>query len=303
MGLTAEQVIERAYEEILEAGGTARPAWDVQVGAITDSATTLNLAGRQTYVPPDGLVEWWDSTMEAADVYSTASSVVTLQTRGYLGTTAAAHSAGTKVVLDNPYPRYILLNGLKAVVDQLRGYGLYNEAYTTTLTYNTTAPVELPAGAVDVIDVLVQNGTNWFPLAKGTSYRIFYRYGMTASSPPAIQFLSGGIQGAAMKVRYKKEFTTSTFALTTDLETTVGVPSTLVPHLASGLAGHILLGRDVPMLESEYMKPDPQNPAQAGTKMNVGRALWTNFISGPVAAERVRNLETNPVVLTFDRVF
>lgn len=302
MGLTVENVIERAYEEILEAGGTARPAWDVLEGAIDASTLTIVLEGRQTYVPPDGLLEFWDSSMEVVEVKSTSSSTVTGQTRGYLGTTAAIHSDGAKVVLDNPYPRYVLLNGLKAVIDQLRGYGLYQEAFTSSLTYNTTAPVELPTGAKDVIDILSQNGSNWLPLAKGTSYRVFYNF-TGVNTAPAIQFFGGGIQGAAMKVRYKKEFTTSTFALTTDLETTVGIPSTLAPHLPTGLAGHILMGRDVPMLEAEYIRPDPQNPTQIGTKMNVGRALWTSFISGPVQAERVRNLETNPTVITYDRVW
>ena len=295
MGLTVEQVIERAFEEILEAGGTARPAWDVQSGTITDSGTTLTLGGRQTYVPPDGLVEWWDSSMEVADVYSTSSSTVTLQTRGYLGTTAASHAAGTKVVLDNPYPRQVLLNGLKAVIGQLYGFGLYQIVNSAgTLTYSSVTPVALPTGAKDIAGgtIWVLDGTNYIPIRKGSGFRL-----ITAFSPSRIQF-HGPYTGRALYFDYKKDFDTSTFALTTDLETTVGLPSTLTPHLAQGLAGYILMGRDVPTLESEYIRPDPQNPSQVGTKMNVGRALWESFKAGPVRAERSRIIEEHPTVIT-----
>lgn len=300
MGLTVEQTIERAYEEILEAGGAARPAWDVLEGALDASTLTIVLEGRQSYVPPDGLLEFYDSSMEVVEVKSVSSTTVTGQTRGYLGTTAATHADGVKVVLDNPYPRQILLNGLKAVISQLRGYGLYFEAFTNSLTYPTNTPLELPAGAVDVLDVLVQSGSNWFPIPKGTGYRVFYKYAGTATSPPALQFFSGGSPGSALRIRYKKEFDTDPFALTTDLDVT-GVPETLQHHLAQGLAGHILMGRDVPQLEAEYIPPDPQAP-QLGSRMNVGRALWTSFVSGPVYAERVRQLEVNPTQITYERI-
>lgn len=78
MGLTVSQIIERAYEDILEAGGVARPAWDKLSTAITDAAaTTCTLAGRQSNVPPDGTLEFDDSSMEIADIYSVAAPLVT----------------------------------------------------------------------------------------------------------------------------------------------------------------------------------------------------------------------------------
>lgn len=299
MGLTVEQVIERAYDEILHAGGQARPAWDVLEGAINSSVTSMVLEGRQSHVPPDGLLEFWDSTMEIVEVKSVSSTTVTLQTRGYLGTTAGSHDDGTKVVIDNPYPRQVLLNGLKAVIGILHGYGLYTEAYSSALTYSAIAPVELPSGATDVVAVNYQSGTQWYPLTKGTHFRLLQNYGLTSSSPPAIHFYGGtASQGAAMKVIYRKEYTLPS-ALTDDFDT-LGVPSSLQHHLATGLAGHVLMGRDVPYLESEYVPPDPRDP-QVGSKLNVGRALWSSFIENGVLVERNRLLTQNPTIITHER--
>lgn len=297
MGLTVEQVIERAYEEILHAGGQARPAWDVLEGAINSSVTSMVLEGRQSNVPPDGLLEFWDSTMEIVEVKSVSSTTVTLQTRGYLGTTAGSHDDRTKVVIENPYPRQVLLNGLKAVVGILHGFGLYAEAYSSALTYSDVAPVELPSGATDVVAILYQSGSQWYPLKRGTDFRLFNNYGLTAASPPAIQFF-GTLGASALKVVYKKEYTLPS-ALSDDFDTLL-VPSALQHHLAKGLAGHILMGRDAPYLESEYVPPDPRDP-QLGSKMNVGNALWSAFIAHGVMPERNRLLTQNPTSIVYER--
>lgn len=296
MGLLVSDVLERAREEIFEAGGITRPAWDTQVGALTNSATALTVTGRETYIPPDGVVEWEDASMEVADVYTAVGTSVTLQTRGYLGSTAAAHSAGVKVIMDPPYPRYVLFNALKAVISQLRGFGLYGKAITTALTYSVTSPVSLPSGAFDVVEVYWQNGSNWFPLVKGTNFRVFQNFGPLLTSPPAIQFLGGGTPGAALRVVYKTDFGTPA-ALTDDLDTLL-VPSGLQHGLAQAVAGHVLMGRDVPHLESEHVQPDPQNPLPPGTRSSVGQMLWNNFIRTFVLTERVKQLEQTPPTIT-----
>ena len=284
-------VLERAREEIYEAGGVARPQWDKQSGSLSDSSTALTVAGRLDDIPPDSLLEWEDDSLEMADVYETVGAAVTHQTRGYLGTTAASHNANTRIWVDPPYSRYVLLNGLKAVIGQLRRYGLYVRTYTEALTLATSAPVELPTGAIDVISVLYQNGTQWFPLEKGSGYRVFYNY-TAVNSAPALQFFSG-ISGADLKVVYKTDFDTDPFAITTDLDT-VGVPTELQSSLSLGLAGWILQGRDVPLLESEHIQPDPQNPQQLGSRSAVGNQLWRAFEQG-IYTEKVKLHEQHPI--------
>lgn len=290
--MLVSQVLERAREEVYEAGGVARPAFDIQEGAITDTGDTLTLEGRQTYVPPDGLIEWEDASMEVAEVKSAAGVVVTLQTRGYLGSTPAAHTDGTKVNLDPPYPRYVLFNGLKAVLSQLRRFGLYAKAYTDTLNYSEVSPVALPTGAYDVVEVYVKNGVNWFPLSRGKHFHVLKNFGPTLTSPPSIQFFGAGYQGADLRIVYKTDFGTIT-TLTDDLDTAL-VPDGLQQGLALGLTGHILMGRDVAHLESEHIQPDPQNPIPPGTRSSVGRMLWDNFVTQFVLTERVRNMEETP---------
>lgn len=294
MGLLVSDVIERAYEEIFEAGGVARPAWDVQSGSLDSSSLALVLEGRAQNTPPDGIVEWWDSTMEIADVYTTSGANVTLQTRGYLGTTAGSHSDGVKVVLDNPYPRYVLLNGLKSVISQLYGFGLYAKTNSAgSLSLSTSTPVSLPSGARDVAGnrIWVTDGSNYFPLIRGQHYEVIHAF-----TPPKIQFFpTVPWTGRAMYFDYKKDFTLPT-ALTDDLDT-LGIPTSLQHHMALGLAGHVLAGRDVPMLENEHIRPDPQQPQQPGTKASIGRMLWGQFVSGPVQAERQKQLESNPTTI------
>lgn len=318
MGLTVNDVLERARDEALEAGGASRPAWDAQSGTINDSSLTLTLAGRQTYVPPDQLVEWDDSTMELADVYSTTGAVVTLRSRGYLETDAASHAAGTKVILNPPYPKIVLFNALSSVIGQLYGYGIYWKKLSTALTLSVTGPVSLPSGARDVLAVIHGfSGSSLISLRKGTEFEVIYNGGTTVDAPPQIQFLStnGVPAGAGLRVGYKADFslpqdvydadTSSPPAYSSVLDVdldTCGIPTHLQPHLPTAIAAHVLMGRDVPLLESEHVAPDPQNPQQPGTRSSVGRMLWTNFITGPVQAERNRLLEANPIQITYTRV-
>lgn len=293
MGLTVANIVERSYEEILEAGGTSRPAFDVQEGTITDTDVDLTVEGRQDFIPPDGLVEWWDDSMEVAEVKTAENTDITLQTRGYLGTTAAAHTDGTKVVLDNPYPRYILLNGLKAVIGQLYGFGIYVKTNSAGVLTISSTPTTLPTGSRGIVGNVIYefDGIEYHPLVKGKHWNLIHAF-----DPPKIQFNTWHA-GRTIYFDYKKDFDTSTFALSTDLDD-VGIPSTLQQHLALGLAGHILMGRDVPALENEHIRPDPQAPQQPGTKASIGELLWRRFIQGPVMAERTRVLEQHPTVTT-----
>lgn len=296
MGLTVAQVIERSREEIFQAGGVARPGWDVQEGLLAIDGLVLTVEGRHPNIPPNSILEWEDDSMEVAESKSVSGTAVTLQTRGYLGSSPAEHADGTKVLVNPPYHRYVLVNALKAVIGQLFGYGLYAVANSAgLLTYSSYEPVTLPTGAKDIVGstIWVFDGRNYHPLERGTDWRF-----IRALTPPKVQFL-GGWAGRAIYFDYKKDFDTSTFALATDLDT-AGIPATLQQHLATAVAGHVLMGRDVPSLEAEHIQPDPQAPQQPGIRANVGLRLWQTFLAGPVAAEHRRQLQENPTQIIFE---
>lgn len=293
MGLLVSEVLERSRDEIFEAGAADRPIWDTQSGSINDTSTTLTLTGRETYTPPDTVVEWDDNSMELADVYSTSGTTVTLQTRGYLESTAASHTAGTRLWLDHPYPKIVLFNALKAVIGSLYGLGIYYKNNSAgTLTLNTITPVSLPTGARDVVgDIWAYDGINYYPVSR-SQFDVIYAF-----TPPKVQFSASlPWNGRAIYFDYKKDFTLPT-ALTDDLDT-LGIPTTLQPHMAKGLAGYVLMGRDVPALETEYTRPDPQQPGQPGTRASIGRLLWGTFLEA-VSSERNRLLESHPTAITY----
>lgn len=296
--MLASEVIERCRSEYLQSGGTKTEKWDTIDASIDATQLTMSLAGRIT-VPNDSVLEFDDGTMELVLNKSTdATNDLTLQTRGYLESTAAIHASGAKVVLDRVWPTQLLLNALKSVVNSLRGYGLYAKGYTSSLTLSTISPVALPSGAVDVVSVYYQNGSNWFPLAKGNDFRIFTNF-TSATDPPSIQFFSG-FQGAAMRIAYKKEFTAPT-ALATDLDA-CDIPTTLQSHLPMGVAAYVLQGRDVPLLDNDKVRSALANAGiQPGTRGGVARNLLSNF-ERYVASERNKLIEGTGVQVVYGGV-
>ena len=293
MGLTVAQVIERARNEIFEAGAADRPVWDVQEGAINSSVLSLTLEGRQDHLPDDGTIEWDDDSMEIGDVKDVDDVTVTLQTRGYLETTAASHSDGVRVWFDHPYPKQVLFNALSAVIGQLKGFGLYAKTNSAgSLTLSTVTPVSLPSGTRGIVGnvIYAYDGINYIPLQKGRHWDVIFAF-----TPPKVQFYpTVPYMGRTLYFDYKKDFTAPT-ALSDDLDTLL-IPSSLQSHMAKGIAGYVLQGRDVPQLEGEYIKTEAQ-PQQPGTRASVGRILWESFVNA-VHNERNSLLETYPTTIT-----
>lgn len=295
MGLTAQDVLDRTRSEYLSSGGTKTEKWDVTDAAVDASQLTMSLAGRIT-VPADSVLEFDDGSMELVLNKSTDSNNdLTLQTRGYLESTAATHASGAKVVLDRVWPSQVLFNALQAVIGTLRGYGLYAVGYTSALTVNTLTPVALPAGATGVLSMYYQNGSNWFPLAEGSGYRMFPNF--TSATDTSVQFFSG-FQGAALRVAYKTDYTLPD-SLADDLDD-CDIPATLQPHLAMGVAAYVLQGRDVPLLDNDKVRSALANAGiQPGTRSGVARNLLNTFVGVHVLAERNRLVSANPVSIVY----
>jgi hypothetical protein len=287
--MLAREIIERTQSTYLWAGNNHPPAWDVQDGSLTNNALTMTVEGRLDRIPNEGTLEWDDDSMELALVKSVAATTVTFQERGYLETEAATHTDGTRVLIDNPYPKAIVFDALKTLIGMLYGFGLYRRNLDASRTLNNVSPVALDALDKDVASTIWwRSGSQWLKLRKGTHFEVIHEV-----SPIEIQFWGYGAQGSALRMTTKRDFTRPT-ALTDDLDN-LGLSTSLQEGLSMGVAGLILQGRDVPLVQADHIRRslEMQN-APVGTASNLGRMLWTTFVQQYVSAERMRLMESNP---------
>lgn len=117
----------------------------------TDSATTLNIASTQSL--SRGLVEIGEELLWVDDVDKVAVTMtVPPYGRGFRGTTAAAHSSGTRVISAPLFPRSLVKQAINesvsAVFPDLWAVGTTTLAYTAA---KTTYP--LPTGVKEILAV------------------------------------------------------------------------------------------------------------------------------------------------------
>lgn len=307
MGLTVGTVLEMARSQLLQPGGSNQETWDQQNGTLTSSSATMTLDGLAEYVAEGSIVEWDDSTMEAALVKSVAGAVVTFQERGFLDTTAAAHADNTRIIIDSVYLKKTLFDGLTAVISSLRGYGLYQRKFASGLTYVTSSFLTMPSDAIDTLNQMyVVNGSTYSVLTRSTNFEFLPHF-----SPPKVRFFGGGTVGAALTLPYKADFTlpqdafdadTSSPPLASVLDVDLddcGISPGLQRNLPLGIAAHVLSGRDIPSVDSEHVRRTQANAGiPVGTRVNLARTLRTQFESGPIQAEYVRLREANPIAVS-----
>ena len=286
MGLTVSDVIERTINEHLHSGGANIPQWTTLTNNL-DTTTKTFAVGTRISVPPDSVLEFLDPSMEMALNNITSGSTVEVHERGYLETTAASHLAGTRIVVNNPWPRIVLFNTLKGLISSLYAYGLYRRTLDTSRTLSTVAPVALNALDRDVATTIrYRSGTSWYRLHKGDDFEVIHE-----ASPIEIQFY-GGMQGATLRLVTKRDFTAPT-ALTDDLDT-LGIPTSLQQFMSLGLASMVLQGKEVPEVQAEHIRRSLANQDRpVGSRISVSNALWQAFMR-QVALERTRQMEANP---------
>lgn len=134
-------------------------------GNITTASTTLNLASVSNI--GKGLVEI-DEELLWIDSYDRISSTATIPPygRGYNGTTAASHTANTKVTIAPTFPRATVKKAINDTIDavfpKLFGVGTYTFPLQATKTL-----YQIPAEAETVLDVkwsTVGPSNEWLPV-------------------------------------------------------------------------------------------------------------------------------------------
>lgn len=280
--------INRVFNEFLYPAGVYRPAFDtLSANITTTTATSMTLTGLQSYVP-QAVLEFDDDSMET--VLTTAAesdTTIAINERGYGETTAATHIAGIKVFINPKFQRQTVFNAISSVVQSLYGMGLFYATSETDVTISTSTIHALPSGALDIIDVVIDETGDERVMKDGVEYVFFPHY-----SPPKVRFKTN--RGDTCDIFYAKDFVAPTL-LTDDLTTNCLVPASLANYIPMAVAGYLLIGKELPNFMVEDLKRKlAAEGAQPGAAVNTGFLLMDVFEKVYVARELRKLNKRNP---------
>jgi len=238
---TAGALINRVSQQLLSGTTEERNKLATTVtGSETSIVTTYDLAGLRA-----GTVFEIDS--ELMYVWTATTSTKTLLVeRGYLGTTAAAHTATALIIVNPRFPQGQMLSALNADIDDISSpvNGLYR-VVATTLTYNgADRQINLTdaTSVIDLIEVRLRYLASDNPilrmvrLDKNLSTADFASgYAITFDEPT---------QSGTVRVVYRAPFVR---AVTTasDIQTVCFVPESMEDILEMGLLLRMMAGREI----------------------------------------------------------
>lgn len=193
---------------------------DVLNGDIDDSATTLTYTGVLSGWGPGVIIEIGSELM-LVTAHEPSSNSVTI-TRGWLGTTAVAHSNGDAIYIGARADRGPILDLFNDCIEDMVGRDLY-AVDATEITYNPSfIGYNLPSTVLDVlrVDALKDDAAKyWEPVFD-------WLYVDNASTSDFANgkalMLRAALPPGSFRVVYAKAFTRLT-SESDDLETTVGM--------------------------------------------------------------------------------
>jgi hypothetical protein len=285
LAVLASELIDRTLSEWLQPSGDSKDQFDTLQTTIDETEVEIVLDGRAEFVPRDSILQ---IGTELILVKNSNGSVVEVADRGFGGTTPADHDAGELVWIDPTFSRVEILNGLRAIVAKMNGWGLYARAVDSTNAYTTRGVLNLPAGAREIHSIAVRRSTSeedYSTLSqRGTDWVEFKHF-----TPPKFKIRRPvAAEGQEMFVVCIKDFTMPA-AETDDLTEDCGLSEQIQEDLPMAVAGQVLKGREVPRVTldriREALSAAGLNP---GVTMNIGDAMIRSFRSDAVMAERQR---------------
>lgn len=216
-----------------------RETWMQQTGTLTTAATTLNVVDRPAGVQAGMIIEVDD---ELAFIWSATGNALTVN-RAYGGTTAAQHADGSIVKVEPRWTRQDIIDQCRA---EIRSWpkSLYQVSSLDLSFGAADTEADLSGVTTDVIRILTvqeepattDGRWKWVPFW-------FSRDHDTGdfASGMAIHLRRPAFGVATtVRVTYAHAFDTSTFASATDLESTVGLASSMIDIAEFGAAYRIL---------------------------------------------------------------
>ena len=281
MSTTIGKLIDRVYREYLEPADNVE-SFSILSSSMTDSVTSLSFDGNYfTQEEEDALDAGTIIEVGTELMYSTAldtvNNSVTVK-RGVRGTTAAAHSAGDEIKIAPEFPRK---NVFDAVCDQIENlyptlFAVDTQSFTSGTGYSTIGTYDAPGTHNYLVAPLkaLSQYTDWsagsdqtglkyqgvavemidlpnpftYTDSGGTERTITYTSGPDVVH--ALQFV-GISAGHTVYVTFKKKFIPPTLESTA--LASVGLESEYEPIIMTGVAAHLVAGRDINLVDSSYI--------------------------------------------------
>jgi len=238
------------------------------------AATDYSFVVQNGSVLSRGLVEI-DDELIWVDSFDKTTNTATVAPygRGYRGTTAVAHTAGTRVTIAPVFPRSAIERNINSAID-----AVYPDLFATASTTfqfsaaRTTYP--LPADAIDVM------GISWQTIGPSREWLPIRHYRVDRTADPAtwgngktISIADGIIPGRTVTIRYTQK--PQPMVNTSDVfESVTGLPSSarevIILGAAYRMAVYLDLGR-VPATTAEAAAQGTANPI--GSAANLSRML------------------------------
>lgn len=247
-----------------------------------------------------GLAEL-DDELVWIDTFDRVTGIATISPmgRGFRGTTAAPHSAGSRVAISPAYPRAVVK---KRINDAITGvypdlFGVYYTTFPFVAARNT---YQLPAEAIEPLAVSWQTvgpTREWLPVRR-------WRPDKTANvgvfnTGKTISIYDGIVPGRTVQVVYSKRPTE--LVLPSDEFTDSGLPDSAREVIVLGAAYRLAAYLDTPRVTGMSVEADAldqSNPSGAGAQ--VSRYLFAQY-KDRLNVEMKRQYEMFPTRIHYSR--
>lgn len=245
MASTTADLIEQTRSHLM---GSKRDGRNQLSGAHDASTTTFNLTHDLSAIRGGAKLS---VGLEDVHVWSSDAQAKTATVdRGEFGSTAAAHADGAVVLVNPVFSTNDILRAINAEIAGLSspGNGLY-QMKAVDITYSSAIQgYDLDGVDADFIDIYEVAYKSEGPSAdwpRIDSYRVERSMDTDEfASGNALIVFQGGNPGQALRVRYRAAFD-SLSALTDNVVTVSGVPTTMHDIVAISAALHLASGREV----------------------------------------------------------
>ena len=238
---TASALLDRVNRQLLSGTIEERNKLSATVDSDdTSFVMSYDLAGLRA-----GTVFEIDSELVYIWEAVSGSKTLTVE-RGYMGTTAASHTAGAVVTLNPRFPKAQMLEALNQDIDDLSSplNGLFR-VVSTSIDYNGSDRQTDLTGAtsvIDLIDVRLRYLDSDYPVIRATRLQ---RDLPTADFPSGFAIVfDESVMAGSLRVRYKAPFSRVS-ALTDSLQSVANVSTTMEDILELGVMSRVLSVREV----------------------------------------------------------
>jgi hypothetical protein len=238
---TASTLIDRAVQELL--AGTVEERNKLAVPLTDTTGTTVTLTYPVASLRDNSIVQVGDELMYVWQVNASAKQLTV--ERGYGGSAASTHVAGTITVTNPRFPRYRVLNHLNSELVDLSSpvNGLF-QTKTLDLAYNGSDRMVNLTGVtsiIDLFDVRYRYLNDDYPIVRNVRL---------LRDMPTNDFASGFalaldrfVRAGTLRVIYKAEY--DTFTTGSSTVASVGGSDTLDDLLVLGAQIRLMAGREV----------------------------------------------------------